>query len=273
MRSRFPPDMHRSFAGAVRKVARLGRIGIKLGLSSTSWKMLLRAIGSRMRARPAVQPSGAITKKTATKKTKEERKNLSTRMLFLLGDFRTAMDQALGHLESRPDDAEMRLLVVGCAIELRDFECAERHMSLVDASRLPDGAGRQLPFFRYTLTRRDGSDGPEPAVPHLDDLYLAMGCRPIRMSRNGSPGVFDSLTSVASAGPRCGDGYFPLSDGPLVSVVMTAYNVEHLVGTAARSILEPGLPQPGADRGGRPQHGRNAWRCCVAWRARTSACG
>ena len=150
------------------------------------------------------------------------------------------MDQALSDLESRPDDSEMRLLVVGCAIELADFECAERHMSLVDANRLPGGASRQLPFFRYTLTRGDGSHGPEPAVAHLDDLYLAMGCRPIRMSRTGSRGVFDSLTSVAASTSHCGDGYPPLSDGPLVSVIMTAYNVEHLVGTAAMSILNQG---------------------------------
>ena len=158
-------------------------------------------------------------------------------MLFLLGHFRAAMDQALCDLESRPDDAETRMLIVGCAIELGDFECAERHMNLLDAGPIPEDVSRQLPFFRYTLTRGNGPDGQEPAVRHLDDLYLAMGCRPIRMSATGNHGVFDSLTCVAATAPRCRDGYRPLRDGPLVSVVMTAYNVEHLVRTAVMSIL------------------------------------
>ena len=226
--------MYRSIARAFRKVARIGRTGIRLGFSSVSWKMLFRAIGSAVRTRPAVQPSGVIAK------IKEEKKNLSTRMLFLLGDFRTAMDQALSDLESRPDDVETRMLVVGCAIELGDFECAEYHLSLIDAGRIPDDLSRQLPFFRYTLTRGSGPDSLEPAVRHLDELYLAMGCRPIRMTRTGNHGVFDSLTSVAATTFRCRDGYPPLGDGPLVSVVMTAYNIEHLVRTATMSILNQG---------------------------------
>ena len=99
---------------------------------------------------------------------------------------------------------------------------------------------KQLPFFRYTLTREREPGNLELAVRHLDDLYLAMGCRPIRMSRAGKPGVFDSLTSVMETAPPGQDGYRPLRDGPLVSIVMTAYNVEHLVGTAVMSILNQG---------------------------------
>ena len=158
-------------------------------------------------------------------------------MLFVLGDFTAAMDQALGDLESRPDDAEARMLVVGCAIELGDFEYAEHHLNLLDVDRIPDHLGGQLPFFRYTLTRGNELDSLEPAVRHLDDLYLAMGCRPIRMSQTFNHEVFDSLTSVAVTAPRSLDGYRPLYDGPLVSVIMTAYNVEHLVKTSVMSIL------------------------------------
>ena len=147
------------------------------------------------------------------------------------------MDQALGDLESRPDDAETRMLAVGCAIELGDFEYAKHHLSLLDADRIPEYLGEQLPFFRYTLTRENELDNLEPAVRHLDDLYLAMGCRPIRMSQTINHDVFDSLTSEAVTAPRCLDGYQPLHDGPLVSVIMTAYNVEHLVKTSVMSIL------------------------------------
>ena len=48
------------------------------------------------------------------------------------------MDQALCDLDSRPDDAETPTLVVGCAIELGDFEIAQNHLKMVDGSRIPD---------------------------------------------------------------------------------------------------------------------------------------
>ena len=168
---------------------------------------------------------------------RQARGNLSTSILFVLGDFRGAMEQAMDDLESRPDDAETRILVVGCAIELGDFEIAEHHLNLLDADRIPEHLGEQLPFFRYTLTRTNELDNLELAARHLDDLYLAMGCRPIRMSQSCNHDVFDSLTSVAAKAPHCRDGYRPLYDGPLVSVIMTAYNVEHLVKTSIMSIL------------------------------------
>ena len=57
------------------------------------------------------------------------------------------------------------------------------------------------------------------------------------MSQTINHDVFDSLTSEAVTAPRCLDGYQPLHDGPLVSVIMTAYNVEHLVKTSVMSIL------------------------------------
>ena len=214
--------MYRSIAKLFSKAVRIGRTGIRLGFSTVSWKMLLRAIGSRVRTRAAVQPSGALANKG------EERRNLSTRMLFLLGDFRSAMDQALSDLESRPDDVETRMLVVGCAIELGDFEVAEHHLSIVDARRIPDGLSEQLPFFRYTLARGRRLDDPQPAVRHLDALYLAMGCRPVRMDRTGDHGAFDSLTTVATGTPHCRDAYPPLDDGPLVSVVMKAAMLRRL---------------------------------------------
>ena len=147
------------------------------------------------------------------------------------------MEQGLCDLEARPDDAEARMLVVGCAIELCDLEIAEHHLNLMNADRIPDHLKDQLPFFRYTVTRQCEPDGLELAVRHLDDLYLAMGCRPIHMSRSCNHDVFESMTSVESTAPVCLDGYPPLYDGPLVSVIMTAYNVEDLVKTSIMSIL------------------------------------
>ena len=158
-------------------------------------------------------------------------------MLFLLGDFGTAMEQALSDLDLRPDDADARMLVVGCAIELGDLACARRHLYRLDAGSLPEHLGEQLPFFRYTLARGGTPGGPARAIRHLDGLYLAMGCQPIRLEPAPNRDPFDSLAPVAATEPRCRDGYPPLRDGPLVSVVMTAYNVEHLVKTSVMSIL------------------------------------
>ena len=158
-------------------------------------------------------------------------------MLFIRGDFKAAMEQALGDLESRPDDSEARMLVIGCAVELGDFEYAEQHLNLVDGSRVPDHLGEQLPFFRYMLAKGSGAYAPEHTFRLLDDAYLSLGCRPICVSRTCNSDVFDSLTSVAATADHYQDGYRPLCDGPLVSVVMTAYNVESLVKTSVRSVL------------------------------------
>ncbi len=234
MQARSLPEPYRSVARRFARVARRGRTAIRLGFSREPWRFLFRYVNSIARGRSAAPASQVV------KKVREEKRKLSTLMLFLVGDFRAAMDQALGDLEARPDDAETRLLVVGCAIELGDFECAEHHMSRLEAGRIPDVVNRQLPFFRYTLTKQREPDNPELAVRHLDDLYLATGCRPIRMSRAGRPGVFDSLTTVTETVPPGQDGYRPRRDGPLVSIVMTAYNVEPLVGTAVMSILNQG---------------------------------
>ena len=210
---------------------RLGRTGVRLAFSIVAWRIVLGYATSIVLNR-----HGPETTRIATK-MRQARGSLSITMLFINGDFRAAMDQALCVLESRPDDPETRLLVVGCAIELDHFECAEHHLNLLNEETIPDHLSQQLPFFRYTLTRRNGPDSLELAVRHLDDLYLAMGCRPIRISQICNNDVFDSLTSVARTAPDSPDGYQPLCDGPLVSVVMTAYNIEHLVKTSIMSIL------------------------------------
>ncbi len=150
------------------------------------------------------------------------------------------MKLALRDLETRPDDAGARLLAAGCAIELGDLEAARRNLELLDAGALSGHLAGQLPFFRYALARADRPDAPERAVRCLDDGYLAMGCRPVRVGRARGRAVFDRLTVAATAAPRCPDGHPPLRDGPLVSVVMTACNVERLVGFSVRSILNQG---------------------------------
>ena len=210
---------------------RLGHTGIKLASSLAVWWILLRHVLSVVFNRPNIETA------QLSMRIRRAMGDLPAKSLFVMGDFKAAMDQALCDLEIRPDDVEARMLVVGCAIELGDFEIAEHNLNLLEANPLPDHLSEQLPFFRYTLTRANRPDDLERAVRHLDERYLAMGCRPIRMNRSCNPDIFDSLTSVAAAAPRCLDGYPPLYDGPLVSVIMTTYNVEDLVKTSVMSIL------------------------------------
>ena len=156
---------------------------------------------------------------------------------FISGDYRAAVSQALCDIASRPNDTNTRILIVGCAIELGEFERAQHHLKLLDAGQIHNELCEQLPFFRYMVTKETRPYSLEVAVRHLDEMYLTMGCQPVRMGRDNSHKVFDSLTSFVMAAPHCQDSYRPLYNGPLVSVVMTAYNVQHLVERSVRSIL------------------------------------
>ena len=223
--------VRRTTTRAFRKTRRLGHTGIKLALSRAAWRIFL---GHAVFV--VLNRSNPEATRLATR-IRHATGNLSTKMLFLLGNFGAAMEQAMVDLECRPDDVETRMLVVGCAIELGDFQCAEHQLNLLDADRTPDHLKEQVALFRYTLTRATTPEDLEHAFRHLDDLFLSMGCRPIRVSPTCNGGVFDSLSSVATTADHCQDGYRPLCDGPLVSVIMTAYNVEHLAQTSVMSIL------------------------------------
>ena len=58
--------------------------------------------------------------------------------------------------------------------------------------------------------------------------------------KNGS--VFDALSSSGKVVPHRAVEYGPLTEGPLVSVVMTTFNVEQFVTTAVMSILNQNYP-------------------------------
>lgn len=215
----------------VRKIVKLARILIRLGHSRTARNILLSQVKTIVRS-----PSGLEITRLVTK-LRHVTANSSSMMLFVSGEFRAAMSQAIYDLASRPDDAKARMLVVGCAIELGEFDCAEYHLNVLDAGQSPDDLSEQLPFFRFMLAKEAGPKSLERAVRHLDEVYLSMGCQPVRMSLAEKRQAFDSLYSDEMAAPHCHDNYRPLCSGPLVSVIMTAYNVEHLVETSVKSIL------------------------------------
>ena len=169
-----------------------------------------------------------------------ERNALRARSCFFTGDFRGALKRATLHLRTRPDDSTIRLFAVCAAIESGDFECAARHMEFLDATETSVEVEKQLPCLRYMLAKADCSQGRNIAVRHFDGMFRKMGCRPVRF-REGSAGrVFDTLTSGDRLdSPDSADtvDYRPITQGPPVSVIMTAFNVEEFVGTSVSSIL------------------------------------
>ena len=222
----------RSIARILRRARLIARAGFRRESVNLLWSRMPQIIESMFRKQSREQASRLAGQ------VRKEKRPLPTRMLFLLGDFEAAMEQALMEIESRPDDVEIRMYIVGCAIEMADFHCAERHMDLVGRCVVPDQVSRQLPFFRYTLERARAESDSHAATRQLDSLFLSLGCWPVRFARVHRNRYFDALDSDGQAVSHENVDHFPLSDGPLVSVVMTAYNVEDLIETSVMSILK-----------------------------------
>lgn len=168
------------------------------------------------------------------------RNALLTRSRFYTGDFEGALKKATLHLKARPDDSTIRLFAICAAIESGNFECAAQHMEFIDPAKVSGELEQQLPCLRYMVTKADHSQGVHLAVKHFDEMFVRIGCRPVRLGDCAAERVFDSLTSevrVDSLNLAETVDYRPVERGPLVSVVMTAFNVEEFVGTSVSSIL------------------------------------
>ena len=169
-----------------------------------------------------------------------ERRSVSAESRFYVGDFEGALRQATWHLASYPDDVGVRVLAICCATELGSYEIARLHMGLVERATLAADLKDQVHCLRYMLAMREQPALARTAIRHLDNLFLGIGCRPVRMEEVEGIRVFDALQcDDIPAVSRC-DSYPVLTEGPLVSVIMTSFNVEQLVGTSIASILSQG---------------------------------
>lgn len=172
-----------------------------------------------------------------------EHNALSARSRFYTGDFEGALKKAISHLSSRPNDSRIRAFAVFCAIELGYLECAKRNMELLDITQAPMELVKQIPCLKYMLKKADNEQGIHMAVIQFDEMFLSMGCRPVRFREVSKSRIFDSLSSEDRSCPLPASSaveYKPLSEGPLVSVVMTAFNVENFIATSVWSILKQG---------------------------------
>ena len=169
-----------------------------------------------------------------------ERKSVSAESRFYVGDFEGALTQTSSHLRSHPEDMGVRVLAIGCAIELGNYEVASSHMGFIEQNNLTTDLEDQMHCFRYMLTKEKQSESAHIAVRHLDGLFLRIGCRPVRVRDVKGNRVFDALECNDSPIVRQTVDYPVLTEGPLVSVIMTSFNVESLVGISVASILNQG---------------------------------
>jgi Flp pilus assembly protein TadD len=155
------------------------------------------------------------------------------RTLFFAGKFREAEDLARELCAIFPGALKFPLLLAAALVEqgragevaLEAFPPAqegERHLSL------------ELPLIKCAVVRE--VDSFETSLACLDPIFGEMGVQCVRSSSNGSVFEFDRLLGVGTY-PREPEFSGVLDNGPLVSVIMTTYNVGPFVKTAVHSIL------------------------------------
>jgi tetratricopeptide (TPR) repeat protein len=155
------------------------------------------------------------------------------RHFFFVGEFETAAREAERWLVAYPQDIELRLLAGAAELECSQVSAAESHVSQADREGGEKLLPLDMPLFRYEVERR--VSGPASALSQLDSLFAELGVGPVRLAEGTAP-AFDRLKGSGAVDQS--DGPFPpATEGPLVSIVMTAYNVESYLLTSALSIL------------------------------------
>jgi tetratricopeptide (TPR) repeat protein len=161
------------------------------------------------------------------------------RNLFFLGDFKKAAQEGERTIALQPEDLELRFLVSAAWLELGDLDRSSLHAYYAAAHGGWDEFPLETPLFLYATQQRAGLAGL--GLKQLNQLFADMGCSDLRIRDHSDNSLFDRFEVDDRAGDserETKDGVAPIYHGPLVSVVMTAYNAEEYVMTAARSILE-----------------------------------
>ena len=167
-----------------------------------------------------------------------DRHSILARAFFSFGEFEGAKASALRHLESRPDDWQVRMVALGCAVELGDFESAAGHLHTLRETEAPQVLKRQLACYRYAVARAGVPERSKHAIRELDGLFSELGCQVVRVGNVAGNRIFDALSTAEGRDTKCSNAEELPSGGPLVSVVMTAFDAEHVVETAVRSVLD-----------------------------------
>lgn len=163
--------------------------------------------------------------------------------VFFGGDFARAEALAEVMLSERPRDKRMRLIAAAAAIERGEsaraeamLDIFERHHGPVAGAALADPLALEARLMRCAVDRSFGRE--DGCVDHLNRIFDALGAQRLRRRGSASFGPDGLEPTDAERSDRAAHiGPAPRLDGPLVSVVMTAYNAAGTIETAARSIL------------------------------------
>lgn len=157
------------------------------------------------------------------------------RNLFFNARFEDAEREAARLLAADPGDVELRFLAAAANLELGRNELAFFHAAWIQMH----GGSRQfpleMPLFLYAVLHRNGD--PQGALAQLDPMFARVGAQPVGLDPRLGAETFDQLTPT-NRYPAAPGHAAPVFEGPLVSVVMTTYNVEAYVRTAVRSVLQ-----------------------------------
>ena len=207
-------------------------MGIRLNRLTLGWLLLNRMLRMLRRAIELRRPGLLVKWATA------DRHSILARTHFSFGEFESAMAIALRHLENRPDDWQVRMVALGCTVELGDFESAAEHLRKLHETEVPRALERQLACYRYAVARAGVPERSEHAIRELDELFSELGCRAVRVGSAAGNRIFDALSVAEGREPKRPEAEDLSAEGPLVSVVMTAFNAEDVVATAVQSILD-----------------------------------
>ncbi|MEO1293536.1 MAG: glycosyltransferase, partial [Pseudomonadota bacterium] len=174
-------------------------------------------------------------------------RNEHPRNCFFLGEFTDALRAAEALLDEEPKSRPTRALAIAAAIELGALETAEHHVSYFDPGD-DDVALMERDLFQYEISeQRARATATAPisssVLAPLNRLFARYGCQPLALDGSKRFGL-SALVGAAEEEPAClapldqSYGPAPLTEGPLVSVIMTSFNSAQYVETAIRSILD-----------------------------------
>lgn len=158
----------------------------------------------------------------------------TVRNLFFAGRFRDVLERATPALAGDAPDPMLVFLVAAAHYELGDARAAAAAVTRLNARQTDPVLERETPLLHYAVHAQAGDH--DRAFDALNPLFARLGVRAVGLRSGASP-IFDRVEGRGA--PLAGDvtGYPPQFGGPLVSVVMTAYNSSKYIRTSLDSIL------------------------------------
>lgn len=186
-----------------------------------------------LRALGRAEEAGTLLDKHAS----DDFRNVSReaiRNLFFLADFESACQRGEATCKDLPEDIELRLITAAAHLEMGHLDGASKHIDAASQLANADRFSEEIALFRYSIAKKRGD---LDAIAELDGMFHAMGCSGVRAKPDTDAG-FDDFEIGTPPPEGMKPTHPPVTEGPLVSVIMTSYNSSAYIDTAIRSILD-----------------------------------